>query len=70
MQANRRSRNGVRSSAANAIASQRTWRRLILRPPQQLRQLGDIDGDAAGFVTGEPIQDPFWISYPHFGTPW
>ena len=31
---------GARSSAANAIASRRTCRRLILRPLQQLRQLG------------------------------
>ena len=30
-------------------------RRLILRPLQQLRQLGDVGGDAPGFIAGEQI---------------
>ena len=50
-----KSKNGIRSSAANAIASRRACRRLILRPLHQLRQFRHVDRYPAGFVAREKI---------------
>ena len=41
-----------RSSATNAIAGRRTCRRLMLRPFQQFRQLGNVERDPASFISG------------------